>query len=141
MSIGKSLFRIWLTLSLASLAIDAACFWLSAHTPAAVPDRPTVNYVVIFMLSAPLPFALAVLFILAGMLFSLMRALWAVVHASRARPTAAAFNVRFAPPTREQDVFRVHRINPPAPETGGPAIATPFPVAATVSSAADPART
>lgn len=141
MSIGKSLFRIWLTLSLASLAIDAACFWLSAHTPAAVPDRPTVNYVVIFMLSAPMPFALAVLFILAGMLFSLMRGLWALVHASRARSTAAAFTQRFAPPIREHDVFRVDRINPPAPQTVAPVVAPLFSVATTVSSAADPART
>jgi hypothetical protein len=140
MSIGKSLFRIWLTLSLASLAIDAGCFWLSAHTPAAVPDRPTVNYVVIFMLSAPLPFALAVLFILVGMLFGLLRGLWALVHASRARSTAATFNERFSPPEREQNVFRVDRI-PPPPETVAPAGAPPFPVATTVTSAAGPAPT
>ena len=140
MSIGRSLFRIWLMLSLASLAIDAACFWLSWHTPAAVPDRPTVNYVVIFMLSAPMPFVLAVLFILTGMLFSLMRGLWALVPASRKRTTAAAFIRRFAPPTRERDVFRVDRINPPRPQTVAPAVAAQFPVVTSLTSTADSAR-
>jgi hypothetical protein len=141
MSVGKSLFRIWLMLSLASLAIDAACFWLSAHTPAAVPDRPTVNYVVIFMLSAPMPFALAVLFILTGMLFSVMRGLWTLVHVSRQRSTAAAFIPRSVRPVRERDVFRVDRINPPQPQTVAPAVTAQFPVVATITSAADSART
>jgi hypothetical protein len=141
MSIGKSLFRIWLMLSLASLAIDAACFWLSWHTPAAVPDRPTVNYVVIFMLSAPMPFALAVLFILAGMAFSLLRGLWALVPAPRKQSTVAAFNQRFTPTAREREVFRVERISPSPPQTVAPAAAAQFPMATTVTSAADSVRT
>ena len=139
MSIGKSLFRIWLTLSLASLAIDAACFLLSLHAPAALPDRPTLNFLVIFMLSAPLPFALAVLFILVGMLFSLLRGLWALVNASHKRSSAAAFNPGFAPPARERDVFRVDRINPP-PQTVAPAAAAQFPGATSITSVAEPAR-
>ena len=140
MSVGKNLFRMWLTLSLASLAIDAACFWLSAHTPAATPDRPTVNYVVIFMLSAPLPFVLAVLFILIGIVFSLMRGLWALVHASRRRSTAVAFNQRFTPSARDREVFRVDRINPPPSQTVAPALAAQFPRATSGTSAADSAR-
>jgi hypothetical protein len=137
--VGKTLFRIWLTLSLASLAIDAACFWLAQHTPASLPDRPTTSYVVIFMLSAPLPFALAVFLILVGMLYSLVRGLWALVHASFRRSSTAKFNQRFAPAAREREVFRVDRVNPPPPWTTTPPTAAQLPVATSIASLADSA--
>ncbi len=76
MSIGKTLFRIWLMLSIASLAIDAACFWLSQHAPAALPDRPTINFIIIFLVSAPAPLVLGLFLTALGIVLTLSRWIW-----------------------------------------------------------------
>jgi hypothetical protein len=73
MLIGKTLFRLWITLSLMSVAIDAACFWAAQHAPAPLPDKPSINYVMIFLVSAPAPLALGVLMTAFGMLLGLLR--------------------------------------------------------------------
>ena len=140
MSLGKTLFRIWLTLSLASLAIDAACFWLSWHTPAFLPDRPTINYVVIFMLSAPLPFALAVFLILLGLVVSVMRGLWGLARASHGSSSAAEFDKRFAPAAREREVFRVGRVDAPPPRSIVPSPRAQLPVATSITTSAESAQ-
>lgn len=76
MSIGKTLFRIWLLLSIASLAIDAACFWLSQHAPAALPERPTINFIIIFLVSAPAPLVLGLFLTALGVVLTLSRWIW-----------------------------------------------------------------
>ncbi len=76
MSIGKTLFRIWLMLSIASLAVDAACFWLSQHAPAALPERPTINFIIIFLVSAPAPLVLGLFLTALGVVLTLSHWIW-----------------------------------------------------------------
>lgn len=73
MTIRKSLIRIWMVLSLISLLIDGACFWLAQHTTAALPGNHTLNYITIFLVSASAPFGLAVLLAILGGVLALLR--------------------------------------------------------------------
>ncbi len=76
MSIRKILFRIWVELSLLSVFVDATSFWLAENTPAPLPERPGVNYIMIFLLSAPAPFVLAFVLTVMGILLALLRLVW-----------------------------------------------------------------
>lgn len=87
MSIRKSLIRVWVVLSLISILIDVACFWLVQHTSAPLPGNYTFNYITIFLVSAPAPFGLALLLTILGGVLVLLR--WICVGFRRAahRPT------------------------------------------------------
>ena len=76
MSVRKCLFRIWGAVTLVSILVDIACFWLVQHTPAAVPGSEGYNYITIFLVSAPLPFVLAPVLVCMGLLWGLLRSLW-----------------------------------------------------------------
>ncbi len=76
MSVKKCLFRLWVKLSLLSILVDIACFWLVDHTPAAVPGSDSPNYFVILLVSAPAPLVLAVLLTLVGLFCSLSAWIW-----------------------------------------------------------------
>jgi hypothetical protein len=76
MIIRKSLIRIWLVLSLISILVDVACFWLVQHTPVQVPGEYAFNYITVFLVSAPAPFVLAVVLTLLGGLLALLRWIW-----------------------------------------------------------------
>jgi len=73
MILSKNLTRIWLIGSLLSLGVDGACYWLGQTSPAPIPDRMGINYIVIFLVSAPMPFVLAALVTLIGIVLALGR--------------------------------------------------------------------
>jgi hypothetical protein len=75
MSISKCLFLIWVKLSLLSLLVDVACYWLVEHTPAAVPGSRDPNYLMMFTASVPAPFVLAIVLTLVGLFLKLSWAL------------------------------------------------------------------
>lgn len=76
MSIRKSLVRVWLVLSLISVLIDVACFWLVQDTPARLPGSYTFNYITIFLVSAPVPIVLAILLTMLGAALAMLRWIW-----------------------------------------------------------------
>jgi hypothetical protein len=73
MIIGKNLARIWAVLSLISIAIDVACYALAQTSPMPLPNRPGVNYEMIFLVSAPAPFVLAFVAMVLGSVAALLR--------------------------------------------------------------------
>lgn len=77
MTIRKSLIGIWVVLSFISLLIDVACFWLAQHTPAALPGNHTLNYITIFLVSAPAPIGLAVVLTILGGVLTMLCWIWA----------------------------------------------------------------
>jgi len=76
MSIRESLVQVWLVLSLISVLIDVACFWLVQHTPAPLPGSYTFNYITIFLVSAPAPIVLAILLTMLGGALAMLRWIW-----------------------------------------------------------------
>lgn len=76
MSIHKSLVRVWLVLSLISILIDVACFWLVQHTPAPLPGSYTFNYITIFFVSAPAPIVFAILLTMLDGALATLRWIW-----------------------------------------------------------------
>jgi len=56
--------------------VDAACFWLVQHTPAATPGSNGFNYITIFLVSAPAPITLAILLTFGGLSLALLRWVW-----------------------------------------------------------------
>lgn len=87
MSIRKSLIRIWLALSLISILIDVACFWLVQHSRAPLPGNYTFNYIMIFLISAPAPIALAIVLTILGGVLAILRWIWIVLRrAAHQRP-------------------------------------------------------
>jgi hypothetical protein len=87
MSISKCLFRIWVKLSLVSLLVDVACYWLVEHTPAAVPGSKDPNYLMIFTASVPAPFILAIVLTLVGLSlklsWALLRWIWKTLQCNQ----------------------------------------------------------
>jgi hypothetical protein len=75
MSIAKCLFLIWVKLSLLSILVDIASYWLVVHTPAAVPGSTNPNYLMIFTASVPAPIVLAVVLTLVWLFLKLSGAL------------------------------------------------------------------
>jgi hypothetical protein len=73
MIIGKNLARGWAVLSLISIAIDIACYVLAQTSPVPLPNRPGINYEMIFLASAPAPFVLAFLAAALGSIAALLR--------------------------------------------------------------------
>ena len=86
MSLRNSLFRIWLALTIVSVAVDVACFWLVQHTPAALPGTQDYNYITIFLVSAPAPIVLAILLTALGVLVGLLRWLWNAIRPAHTMP-------------------------------------------------------
>ena len=78
MSICKSLSRLWLLLSVLSLLVDVACFWLALHSPAPLPGSHAPNYIMIFLVSAPAPFVLALLLASVGIIHAILRRIWRI---------------------------------------------------------------
>ncbi len=73
MSIRKNFVRLWAVLSVASFFVDAACFWLNRHSPAAGPGASGLNYITMFLISAPAPIYLAAVLTILGSLLALAR--------------------------------------------------------------------
>ncbi len=76
MSIRKSLTRFWVVVSLISVAVDAVCFWQSQHSVAPLPGSYTYNYIMIFFVSAPVPFVLAIVLTVLGFVLASLRWIW-----------------------------------------------------------------
>ena len=93
MDIWKYLLRLWALLTLVSLAIDGVCVWIDAHG-GAVPllDGWGVNYVTLFLWSAPAPFVSAILLPILGAGLGIVR--WIV---------------RTGPPRRAVLIEQTHR--------------------------------
>jgi hypothetical protein len=89
MSVKQCLFRLWVKLSLLSVLIDIACFWLVDHTPAAVPGSAGPNYIVILLVSAPAPIVLAVVLTLVGLFCSLSGWIWKKLRLAWRQPVLA----------------------------------------------------
>ena len=99
MSIRKSLFRIWVALTVVSIGVDAASLWLGQHARAMLPGANDYNYITIFLVSAPAPIALAVLLTVLGLLLGLVRWVWNAFRAVRIEPVFGTPSARhFAPP-------------------------------------------
>ena len=88
MSIRKNLIRVWLALSLTSILVDVACFWLAQHSNAPLPGNYTVNYITIFLISAPAPLALAIALTFLGVVFAVLRGIWRVSRRAMQRQPA-----------------------------------------------------
>lgn len=70
MRIEKLLLGLWAVLSLVSLAIDSACVWIDAHgSVQPLLDAWGVNYITLFLWSAPVPFVLAILLSILGAVY------------------------------------------------------------------------
>lgn len=84
MSISKCLFLIWAKLSLLSVLVDVASYWLVEHTPAAVPGSTDPNYLMIFTASVPAPIVLAIVLTLVWLFLklssALLRWIWKMLH-------------------------------------------------------------
>jgi hypothetical protein len=84
MSISKCLFLIWVKLSLLSILVDVASYWLVEHTPAAVPGSTNLNYLMIFTVSVPAPIVLAIVLTLVWLFltlsWALLRWIWKMLH-------------------------------------------------------------
>jgi hypothetical protein len=76
MSVKQCLFRLWMKLTVVSVLVDIACFWLVDHAPAAVPGSDGPNYFVILLVSAPAPIVLAVVLTLVGLFCGLSGWMW-----------------------------------------------------------------
>lgn len=101
MIIGKNLARSWAVLSLISIAVDVACYFSAQASPAPLPSRPGINYVMIFLFSAPAPFLLAVLAVVLGSIAAMIR--WLARHLRpprRERPHRAPTPPRLGISTR-----------------------------------------
>jgi hypothetical protein len=102
MSVKKCLFRLWMKLTVLSVLVDIACFWLVDHTPAAVPGSDGPNYFVILLVSAPAPIVLAVVLTLVGLFCSLSGWIWKKLRLARHQvvlaPSATAHRVRYRVP-------------------------------------------
>jgi hypothetical protein len=100
MSISKWLFLIWVKLSLLSVLVDVACYWLVEHNPAAVPGSKAPNYLMIFTASVPAPIVLAIVLTLVWLFlklsWALLRWIWKTLHrkqrqvVARPSPTLAS---------------------------------------------------
>lgn len=88
MSIRKNLIRVWLALSLTSILVDVACFWLVQHSNAPLPGNYRVNYITIFLISAPAPLALAVVLTFLGVVIAVLRAIWRLSRRAAQRQPA-----------------------------------------------------
>lgn len=72
----KSALRIWFVALLLSLAVDALCYWLAQNKPAPLPGDGGIDYIAIFLVSAPAPFILAIAIVLLGGVLALLRGIW-----------------------------------------------------------------
>ena len=102
MSIRKIIIRAWLALSLISILVDVACFWLVEYTPVQLPGTYTFNYITIFLISAPAPFGLAVLLAILGGILAALRWIWTGMRRGAHRPARisdylTAASIRAAP--------------------------------------------
>ena len=69
----KCALRLWFALTLLSFAVDAVCYWLAQTSPAPIPGQGGVNYIAIFLVSAPTPFVLAIAIALLSGVLALLR--------------------------------------------------------------------
>jgi hypothetical protein len=95
MSVKQCLFRLWVKLTVLSVLVDIASFWLVDHTPAAVPGSDGPNYLLILLVSAPAPIVLAVVLTLVGLFCSLSG--WGLEEASSRLASARSRAVRDGP--------------------------------------------
>jgi hypothetical protein len=99
MSVKQCLFRLWIKLTVLSVLVDIACFWLVDHTPAAVPGSAGPNYIAILLVSAPTPIVLAVVLTLVGLFCSLSGWVWKKLRLAWRQPvlapSATAHRVRY----------------------------------------------
>jgi len=78
MHIPNLLVILWLIMSLVSLAVDGACFWLIQNGPAPLPGDSALNYIAIFLVSAPAPFILAILVVALSLVLGILRGIGSV---------------------------------------------------------------
>ncbi|MGH7034155.1 MAG: hypothetical protein ACREFL_10530 [Stellaceae bacterium] len=102
MSFFQRAIRLWFVLLLVSITVDVACYWLAQHAPVPLPGKAGINYIAIFLVSAPAPFLLAVAIALLGGAFSVLRGVWLgfrrMLHlARRTRDYAAGRSMGLAP--------------------------------------------
>jgi hypothetical protein len=99
MSVKQCLFRLWVKLTVLSVVVDVASFWLVDHTPAAVPGSDGPNYLLILLVSAPAPIVLAVVLTLVGLFCSLSGWVWKKLRLAWRQPvltpSATAPRVRY----------------------------------------------
>jgi hypothetical protein len=86
MSIIRSLFRLWMSLTVLAVAIDLACFWLVEHLPAARTASEGNIYLDVFLISVPAPVLLSPVLALTGLVWGLLRSLSRLARRPQARP-------------------------------------------------------
>lgn len=102
MSFFQRALRLWFVLLLVSIAVDIVCYWQSQNAPVPLPGNKGINYIAIFLVSAPAPFLLAIAIALLGGAFAVLRGVWLgfgrVLHrARRKRDYAAEPSLGLAP--------------------------------------------
>lgn len=102
MSFFQRAIRLWFVLLLVSIAVDIACYWLAEHGPVPLPGNKGINYIAIFLVSAPAPFLLALAIAVLGGALAVLRGVWLglrrMLHlARRKRDYAAEPSMGLAP--------------------------------------------
>lgn len=95
----KSALRIWFVLTLPSFAVDGACYWLAQNSPAPMPGAGSINYIAIFLVSATLPYGLAIAIVVVGVVLALAYGVVLVLRRAL-RPAKARRDYTAAPPMR-----------------------------------------
>lgn len=102
MSFFQRAIQLWFGLLLVSIVVDIACYWLAQHAPVPLPGDQGINYIAIFLVSAPAPFLLAIAIAVLGGVFAVLRGVWlgfrrVLARARRGRDYAAGPSMGLAP--------------------------------------------
>src|SRR5512146_3446463 len=94
MSFFQRAIRLWFVLLLVSIAVDIACYWLAEHGAVPLPGNKGINYIAIFLVSAPAPFLLALAIAVLGGALAALRGVWLglrrMLHLARRKRDYAA---------------------------------------------------
>lgn len=102
MSFFRRAIQLWFVLLLVSIAVDVVCYWQAQTAPVPLPGSKGINYIAIFLVSAPAPFLLAIAIAVLTGAFAVLRGVWlgsrGVLHrARRKRDYAAEPSMGLAP--------------------------------------------